>query len=250
MAHFMVEDAALAERAGLLAWPVLRRGQRLINTSVAFELFSQHPGTALMPLGAYSYSLSQFHARLIGRYCSIAEGVRTMGASHPVEWASTSPRFYNQRARTRFQIPEPRKPLTYKSRPRPVVIEHDVWIGQDVLLRDGIRIGTGAVIAAGAVVTGDVPPYAIFGGAPARLIRYRFEAPLVERLLLSEWWMYKVADVIDLPADDPERFIALVEENKHAWTQSPLAYQSLETHMRDTALSPAIRLLDRRADAP
>jgi hypothetical protein len=124
------------------------------------------------------------------------------------------------------------------------VIEHDVWIGQDVLLRDGIRIGTGAVVAAGAVVTRDVPPYAIVGGTPARLIRYRFEMPLVERLLLSEWWTYDAADVINLPADDPERFVALVECNRDSWRQRPFAYKSLEKHIRDAALAGAVRLLE------
>ena len=244
MARYVIEDVKRAEEAGLLSWPVVRRGQALTNTRVPFELLSQHPGTALMPLGAYSYSHSEFEVKRIGHYCSIAKRVYSMGESHPSHWASTSPRFYSRKARARCQIPEPRTPLIHKNTPRPIVIEHDVWIGQDVLLRDGIRIGTGAVVAAGAVVTRDVPPYAIVGGTPARLIRYRFEMPLVERLLLSEWWTYDAADVINLPADDPERFVALVECNRDSWRQRPFAYKSLEKHIRDAALAGAVRLLE------
>ena len=69
-----------------------------------------------------------------------------------------------------------------------LVIENDVWIGSNVLLLGGIRIGNGAVIAAGSVVTKDVPPYAIVGGNPAKIIRYRFETGEIERLLELKWW--------------------------------------------------------------
>lgn len=238
--RYTLNDRALAEKAGLLSFPRLQNGQTLNNPSVAFELFAQHPGTALMPIGAYGYSHSVFHARQLGRYCSIAKNVRTMGAAHPHHWASTSPRFYSARGRAKFQIPEPREPLIFRNRPHPVEIGHDVWIGQDVLLRDGIRIGTGAVVAAGSVVTADVAPYTIVGGAPARLIRPRFDEVLAARLLMSEWWMYETANVINLPADDPQRFVAKVEEEKADWTQRPLAYKTLEKHMLESPLATAI----------
>lgn len=241
---YIIKDAARAARSGLLSWPVLKTGQSLTNTNVAFELFGQHAGTALMPVGAYSYSHSQFAVARIGRFCSIANNVRSMGEAHPHHWASTSPRFYRPRNRSRCQIPEPQNPLAFDNAPKPIIIEHDVWIGQDVLLRDGIRIGTGAVIAAGSVVTRSVAPYTIVGGNPARVIRSRFDAPLASRLLASEWWMYEAAKVIELPADDPERFVSLVEENSAGWKQRPLTYKTLEKHLREAAFAGAIALQD------
>ena len=67
-------------------------------------------------------------------------------------------------------------------------IGNDVWIGAHAQIKSGITIGTGSIVAAGAVVTKDVPPYAIVGGVPAKIIRYRFPEETVEKLLKSEWW--------------------------------------------------------------
>lgn len=67
-------------------------------------------------------------------------------------------------------------------------IGNDVWIGAKSTIMDGITIGDGAIIAAGAVVTKDVPPYAIVGGAPAKVIRYRFSPEVIDRLLEIKWW--------------------------------------------------------------
>jgi hypothetical protein len=69
-------------------------------------------------------------------------------------------------------------------------IGHDVWVGQDAVILRGIRIGHGAVVAAGAVVTKDVPAYAIVGGNPAKIIRYRFEKEIIDELLSLSWWDY------------------------------------------------------------
>ena len=72
----------------------------------------------------------------------------------------------------------------------PVTMGHDVWIGRDVTLLCGTHIGTGAVVAAGAVVTKDVPPYAIVGGVPAKILKYRFDPKTIAGLLASEWWLW------------------------------------------------------------
>jgi tetrahydrodipicolinate N-succinyltransferase len=69
-----------------------------------------------------------------------------------------------------------------------VEIGNDVWIGNNVLIMDGVKIGDGAIIGAGAVVIKDVPPYAIVGGVPARLIRYRFNEEQRKFLLEFQWW--------------------------------------------------------------
>ena len=69
-----------------------------------------------------------------------------------------------------------------------VCVGNDVWIGADSLLMDGVTIGDGAVVAARSVVTQDVPPYAIVGGTPAKLIRYRFDEETIESLGNLKWW--------------------------------------------------------------
>ena len=75
------------------------------------------------------------------------------------------------------------------------MIGNDVWIGSHSLLLGGIRIGDGAVIAAGAVVTHDVPDYAVVGGVPAKIIKYRFDRMTIQRLQDSKWWNLSIEEV-------------------------------------------------------
>src|SRR5690606_20717881 len=100
----------------------------------------------------------------IGRYCSIAPGSKLMGNEHPLDRVSTHPftcrEYYNKWAREKFDVELGAVPFA-KTRRGPLVVGHDVWIGGQVLIRPGVRIGTGAVVAAGSVVVKDVPAYAI-----------------------------------------------------------------------------------------
>ncbi|MDP3525298.1 MAG: CatB-related O-acetyltransferase, partial [Hoeflea sp.] len=75
---------------------------------------------------------------------------------------------------------------------RDTVIGHDVWLGLESVVMPGVRIGHGAIVAARAVVTADVPDYAIVAGNPARIIRRRFDAETIERLLAIAWWDWEV----------------------------------------------------------
>lgn len=140
----------------------------------------------------------------IGQFCSIANQVAIGGGRHPVDWVGTSPVFYEGRdsiARKFSTFPRPSPPRTR--------IGNDVWIGYRAIIMQGVTIGDGAVVGAGSVVTRDVPPYAIVGGSPARLIRYRFDQPLREALLESRWWDRSDA-VLDRCAKhirDPARFL-------------------------------------------
>ncbi len=88
------------------------------------------------------------------------------------------------------------------------MIGHDVWIGMDVLILEGITIGTGAVIGAQSLVTRDVPPYAIVTGSPAKVLRYRFEPHIIEGLLASQWWNLTPQQLAELPMEDPEKLLA------------------------------------------
>ncbi len=88
---------------------------------------------------------------------------------------------------------------------------HDVWVGANAVIMAGAQIGIGAVIGAGAVVLGDVPPYAIAVGVPAQIKRFRFPAPIVDRLLASRWWDLPLDTLRALPTDDIEACLTAIE---------------------------------------
>jgi len=99
----------------------------------------------------------------------------------------------------------------FRSLGPPPIIEHDVWIGADAMIKRGVQISTGAVIAARSIVTKDVPPYAIVGGTPAKVIRYRFSDENIERLLLSQWWQYNYVDLPNSHTKDISRYLDELE---------------------------------------
>lgn len=139
-------------------------------------------------LGNNSYSNSDLARVTCGNYCSIGEEVIFAPSRHPLNRLTTHPETY-------LDITWPHERAAIRRQPFEgvwdrVKIGHDVWIGSRAVIMGGVTIGTGAVIAANAVVTKDVPPYAIVGGVPAKLIKYRFDETTRARLLASEWWRY------------------------------------------------------------
>lgn len=138
-------------------------------------------------MGRFSYVAD--HVNLtnvkIGRFCSIGPNLINHLGNHPTRtFVSTHPAFYSPDAPTETFVDSE----LFQGYGGPVSIGHDVWIGADVLMMDGVSIGTGAVVAARSVVTKDVPPYAIVGGSPAKLIRYRFGEEEIKKLIASAWW--------------------------------------------------------------
>lgn len=117
----------------------------------------------------------------IGRFCSIGPYAVIGMPEHPLTYLSTSPKLYG--LSNVFGDPP-----AWDDFPAPPEIGSDVWIGAHAFVKQGIRIGHGAVVAAGAVVTRDVEPYAIVGGVPAKVIRLRFARPAVDELLADRWW--------------------------------------------------------------
>ncbi len=130
----------------------------------------------------------------IGRYCSLALGATIGAADHPVDFLTSStagwhPNFLGWRDGRGGPLPS----VDFVGRPH-TQIGNDVWLGHGAFLRAGVTIGDGAIIAAGAVVTRDVPPFAIVGGVPAKIIRYRFDAATIERIQRLRWWQYCLYD--------------------------------------------------------
>lgn len=128
---------------------------------------------------------------IIGRYCSIGTGavfVMAGNQGHRTDWVSTFPFFYQ--SNPAFEgAQDAWQPAG------DTVVGNDVWVGSEAMILPGIQIGDGAVIAARAVVTKDVPPYAIVAGNPARVIRHRFEEAQVAKLLEMAWWSWPEAEL-------------------------------------------------------
>ena len=118
----------------------------------------------------------------IGAFCSVAGNVsfECSGGSH-VPWAATTFPIHSR-------MMDSTDPNAHGGKPVGITIANDVWIGRHAMIMPGVHIADGAIVAAGAVVTKDVPPYAIVGGVPARLIRYRFSSDVIAKLLAIRWW--------------------------------------------------------------
>lgn len=129
---------------------------------------------------------------VIGRFCAIARGVRFImnGANHPMSGFSTYP--FNIFGGGWERVAPAPGTLPHKG---DTVVGNDVWIGFEALIMPGVRIGDGAIVAARSVVASDVEPYAIVGGNPARPLRKRFPADVIDELLEIRWWDWDAAHV-------------------------------------------------------
>ncbi len=124
----------------------------------------------------------------IGNFCSIAAGVTFLAhADHATKLPTTYP-FRSQLTR-RFDREVPAGNHNYDAVTRgPITLGHDVWIGVNAIVLSGVEIGTGAIVGAGAVVTRNVPAYAIAVGNPAHVVRKRYPDDTIAKLLASKWW--------------------------------------------------------------
>lgn len=130
---------------------------------------------------------------VIGKFCALARGVKFImnGANHPIEGFSTYPFFIFGNG-WESVAPKPDEPQGHKG---DTIVGHDVWIGYDALIMPGVSIGAGAIVGARSVVTRDVPPYAVVGGNPARILRRRFTDEVVDALLEIAWWDWPVEKI-------------------------------------------------------
>lgn len=164
-------------------------------------------------MGRYSYmgysnSCSNVE---IGSFCSIASNCSIGGGDHPMDFVSTSPVFLRGRNIMRKNFTN----LEFDESKR-VIIGNDVWIGEACFIVGGVALGNGSVIGAHSVVTHDVPPYAIAVGAPARIVRYRFDEDTISKLESLQWWDWD-DETIDRYADcfdDPRTLISTLDKGR------------------------------------
>lgn len=161
-------------------------------------------------IGAATYISGPVNLRgikRIGRFCSLGNNINFGPGNHPVDWLSTNPFQYNAifldhpefRNLSRFG-----KIYSDKSE---VEIGNDVWVGSNVTVMRGVKIGDGAIIAAGSIVTNDVPAYGVVGGIPAKIIKYRFNQEIINKLLELSWWDYDTRCFEDVDFDHIEAAI-------------------------------------------
>jgi acetyltransferase-like isoleucine patch superfamily enzyme len=153
---------------------------------------------------------------VIGKYCSIAADVQFIFGDHALNRVSTFP-FRHLLARNSTN-----DDAVYRG---PIVVGNDVWIGHRSLILANVRIGDGAVVAAGSVVTKDVEPYTMVGGVPARMIKRRFSESQIAELLRIRWWDWpeeRIVNNIELFYKDIDEFIAAARQEPYGAT-SPSA---------------------------
>lgn len=172
----------------------------ILDNKVSFEGCCQlHPYVKFcgrLGYGSYIGPYSKISAH-IGRFTSIASFVCTVAGRHAYQapFATTCPMFFSlnpnhSQSGSTFATEQMFEELKFAVPEKQLDVEigNDVWIGERAMLIGGVHIADGAIVLAGAVVTKDVPPYAIVGGVPAKIIRYRYDKETISFLLQTQWW--------------------------------------------------------------
>jgi phosphonate metabolism protein (transferase hexapeptide repeat family) len=168
----MIHPTAAVKRSRMGAWTVLGPNTRLIDSD----------------FGDYSYTARDcdIYNTDVGKFCNVAAAVRINPTNHPM-WRASQHHFTYRSRSHQLGAGDDDEIFAWRRAHR-TTIGPDVWIGHGAILMPGISVGTGAVIGACAVVTRDVPAYAIAVGVPARVIRRRFDEKLAAALLRIAWW--------------------------------------------------------------
>lgn len=223
MVALSLDDRKLGQldRVGFRIWGFrgaksLVAGSRIEGPTSVLSIVA--PGS-LIEVGAFcNLSGGKIGNVRIGRYCSIADGVVIGAHEHPTNWLTSSRTAYFPEvngwdkllAGDRLDALHAKKPVFSTSCPV-TTLGADVWIGEGAFIKAGVTLGHGAIIGARATVLGDVPPYAIVIGTPAKVVRLRFPEPVVERLLASQWWRYSIYDLFGAPFDRTEAALDEIE---------------------------------------
>ncbi len=228
---------ALRSYDGDVIWEIKRNGyldNQIYVIAAGYETESEDKIFRGCLIGRFTYGykelLKDFPLAIsIGRYCSINASARIVN-NHSMDCVSTHPFLdhpqfmdwekYIERKELLYAYGTHCSNAGYDDSPirnnMPIVIGNDVWIGANVIILPGVKIGDGAVLAAGAVITKDVHPYEIVGGVPARLIRKRFSDYIIEKLLKIKWWEWEHAKIQDNAEYflNPKVFVELFSHDK------------------------------------
>jgi len=192
------------------------------------------------------------HISIIGRFCAIAHDVVAGPAEHPANFLSPHPvlqggfkewrlaEVFHQNNREMIARSCRAMGSSCGERFGKIEIGNDVWIGQGAFIRRGVKIGDGAIVGARAVVVKDVEPYAIVGGAPARLIRYRFDKGIIADLMALRWWRFGLSALGGVDFTDIRQAIARIDRN--IATGEAQLYQTPLVHI-DPAGLPTLETL-------
>ena len=167
----------------------------IIDSKVTFEGMNRLGDdtyflNSFMGYSSYISNHSFIKNTVIGKYTCIANDVMTVAGNHPTSFVSIHPAFYSLAQKPSYVNHSKFEDFKYLDAEKriSIVIGNDVWIGARATILEGVTIGDGAVVAAGAIVTKDVPPYAIVAGVPAKILRYRFEEKIRTEIDRVEWW--------------------------------------------------------------
>lgn len=175
----LVHEGARIEKSRIGSWTEIGRDSLIVESTI----------------GDYSYDDGDvsIYCAEIGKFCSIANRVRINPGNHPRDRVTQHHMTYRRR-QFGLDASDDEEFFDWR-RARPCVIGHDVWIGHAAVILPGVRIGTGAVVGAAAVVTKDVEPFQVVVGVPARPVRKRFPEDVIACILRSEWWNWDRAEL-------------------------------------------------------
>jgi acetyltransferase-like isoleucine patch superfamily enzyme len=197
----------------------LNPGARVVRSTICGPLFlnrNSQIGPDVVAGKYFGMNENCFVARAtVGAFCAIGARTAINPFNHPSNWLSIHEFQYHPKS---FDWVEEYNNFSRLERTpdmfAKVTIGNDVWTGHNVNIMPGVNVGDGAIVAAGSVVTKDVPPYAIVAGVPSTIKRFRFSEETIERLLRTKWWELELSQLSGLPFRDLERCLDMIEAIK------------------------------------